>query len=198
MNMRNLFIVGLLVIVGAVIASLTLVTREPKLMVSQNQAAQPAKVLAPEIPQPAPLRETPVVETKPVVKSASQEASPVAPPPEMAIQVPPPPANPGELQDPDAREALSLVGADPIAEEYWMGAIYDPSLPDKERADLMEDLNEEGLSDPKHPSPEDLVLIRNRIPAIERALAGADPFMQRHLLEALGDLHKLLTGQEVQ
>src|SRR5690348_2473627 len=51
------------------------------------------------------------------------------------------------LQDPIARVALSLVGMDPDAEDYWFAAINDLTLPANERQNLIEDLNEEGLSD---------------------------------------------------
>ena len=102
------------------------------------------------------------------------------------------------LQDPDARLALSLVGVDAEAEQYWMTAIFNPNLPEEERADLMEDLNEEGLADPKHPTPEDLILIANRLGPIEDAMQGADPFMQEHLAEAYKDLLNLLAGKPAQ
>jgi hypothetical protein len=71
------------------------------------------------------------------------------------------------LMDPFARIALTFVGADPDAEDYWFAAINDLSLPANERQDLIEDLNEEGLSDPKHPTIEDLPLIFNRLALIE-------------------------------
>lgn len=100
-------------------------------------------------------------------------------------------ANKRELLDPLAREALSLVGADPEAESYWIDAIYDTSLPDKEREDLMEDLNEDGLSDPKRPGPQDLPLILNRLAIIEELAPNADEFMLRHLGEAYKDLVNL-------
>ena len=72
-------------------------------------------------------------------------------------------------KDPLARDALALVGLDPGAEEYWYAAINDPDLSAHERQDLIEDLNEEGLSDPKHPGPEDLPVILNRLRVIEAA-----------------------------
>jgi hypothetical protein len=72
-----------------------------------------------------------------------------------------------ELQDPFARIALSFVGVDPEAEDYWFAAINDLSLPANERQDLIEDLNEEGLSDPQHPTIDDLPLIFNRLALIE-------------------------------
>jgi hypothetical protein len=73
------------------------------------------------------------------------------------------------LQDPLAREALALVRLDPGAERYWYAAINDPDLSAHERQDLIEDLNEEGLSDPKHSAPEDVPLILSRFQLIEAA-----------------------------
>jgi hypothetical protein len=72
-----------------------------------------------------------------------------------------------------ARDALSYVGVDPAAEAYWFEAINDPSLPAEERQNLIEDLNEDGLSDPKHPTPDDLPLIMNRLWLIETVASGA-------------------------
>lgn len=81
-----------------------------------------------------------------------------------------PAANPASKEspkDPIAREALTLVGLDPEAEAYWFEAINDMSLPPNERQDLIEDLNEEGLPDPKHPTLDDLPLILSRLELIE-------------------------------
>ena len=69
--------------------------------------------------------------------------------------------------DPFARIALAFVGEDPDAEDYWFAAINDLSLPANERQDLIEDLNEEGLSDPEHPTIDDLPLIFSRLALIE-------------------------------
>ncbi len=71
------------------------------------------------------------------------------------------------LEDPIARVALTFVGVDPDAEDYWFAAINDLSLPANERQNLIEDLNEEGLSDPMHPTLDDLPLIFNRLALIE-------------------------------
>ncbi len=86
-----------------------------------------------------------------------------------------------------AREMLAYVGADPEAEEYWFAAINDPDLPAKERQDLIEDLNEDGLSDPKHPGREDLPLILNRIALIEKIAPTAVDQVNR---DALAEAHK--------
>ena len=86
---------------------------------------------------------------------------------------------------------MSFVGVDPDAESTWLEAIFNPNLPAKEREDLIEDLNEQGLSDPKRPGPEDLPVILNRIALIEKITPDADPFMLPHLREAHKDLQNL-------
>jgi hypothetical protein len=95
-------------------------------------------------------------------------------------------------QDPMARAALSFVGLDPEAEDYWIGAINDPSLPGEERSNLIEDLNEDGLSDPKHPTMADLALIMNRLWLIEEISGYAmDQVNADAFLEAYKDLLNL-------
>src|SRR5205807_605310 len=74
------------------------------------------------------------------------------------------------FQDPVAREALSLVGMDVNAELYWFAALDDPALPKSERQDLIDDLNEEGLADPKHPTVDDLPLLLARIEILGEAM----------------------------
>ena len=102
-------------------------------------------------------------------------------------------------QDPDARAALSLVGANPEAEAYWVSAINDPNLPANERKDLIEDLNEDGLSDPKHPGAEDLPLIVNRLRLIdELAPYALDQVNADAFQEAQKDLLAMLDGKPVQ
>ncbi len=69
--------------------------------------------------------------------------------------------------DPVAREALGLVGVDPDAEQYWFEALNNPALPQTERQDLIDDLNEQGLADPKHPSLDELPMLLARIELLE-------------------------------
>jgi hypothetical protein len=163
---------------------------------------QPAPQRAPD---KAPLQPTavPVAQTPPPESAASPEetAAPtvhsVAPAPltrQLSKTVPAPtspntkpPKEP--LSDPEARDALALVGLDPNAEQYWLEAIYDTSLPDKEREDLMEDLNEVGFADPKNVTANDLPLIVNRLEILEELKPTInDPFMSEHLGEAYKDL----------
>jgi len=196
MNTRNPLVFGLVAAIGIAIASMVAANRKAETMVAKEQGIQPTAI---EVAEPSQTLSPPEISVMETVVSAQKESAPVAPAARtqvVAVRAIPP-ANAKELQDPDARAALSLVGNDPVAEEYWMAAIFDPSLPDKERADLMEDLNEEGLSDPKHPGPEDMPLIVNRIRLIEAVAPQADEFMLPRLVEAYKDLHNLLAGKEV-
>jgi hypothetical protein len=96
------------------------------------------------------------------------------------------------LQDPIARVALTFVGMDPDAEDYWFAAINDLTLPANERQDLIEDLNEEGLEDPRHPTIDDLPLIINRLALIETiAPDAADQVNADAFMEAYKDLLNL-------
>jgi hypothetical protein len=103
------------------------------------------------------------------------------------------------IQDPTARMALSLVGADPDADAYWVSAINDPSLSANERKDLIEDLNEDGLSDPKHPGADDLPMIWSRINLIEQLGPSAmDQVNAAAFAEAYKDLVNLAMGNGAQ
>jgi hypothetical protein len=97
------------------------------------------------------------------------------------------------LRDPLARVALSLVGADATAEQYWAAAINDPSLSAKEREDLIEDLNEVGFADPQNPTPDEIPLIVNRLQIIEQyAPFAMDDNNARSFAEAYKDLSGML------
>jgi hypothetical protein len=138
--------------------------------------------------------------TPPRIRHAQQEIQPAKSP----APSPAPQQRTGKAprQDPMARVALSLVGVDPSAEEYWAMAINDPSLSDNEREDLIEDLNEEGFEDPKNPTLDELPLIINRLQIIEDyAPSAMDEVNARSFAEAYKDLFNMyvrLTGQPAQ
>jgi len=142
--------------------------------------AVPPEEIAPQqnAPPPTPLPQTNTPRNKRPQPAGGQPAQ------GKGSQKPP-------LQDPMARAAMSLVGVDPDAEAYWLAAIFDSSLPDQEREDLIEDLNEEGLSDHKRPGPEDFPVIMNRLAIISEVAPHADEFMLPHLREAYKDLLNL-------
>ncbi len=94
-----------------------------------------------------------------------------------------------DAKRPEVRTILARVGADHEAEALWLQSINDASVPAKERKDLIEDLNEDGFSDPAKPSREDLALINNRIQLIDRLLPSAmDKVNEAAFLEARKDL----------
>jgi hypothetical protein len=76
-------------------------------------------------------------------------------------------------REPLARLALSFVGADTQANEFYARTINDPVLTRSDRQNLIEDLNEDGFADPKNLTLQDLPLIQNRIAFIEELAPGA-------------------------
>jgi hypothetical protein len=159
-------------------------------LVAPNSQPAPTVQIAPNPPAPeiAPPQESlsPTVEpVKPVAVRSKAKTQKIA-------QNQPSQKTPKEpLHDPDARDALALVGLDQQAEQYWLQAIFDTNLPDKEREDLMEDLNEVGFADPKNLTSDDLPLIASRLNLIEQIGSNVDPFMKEHLDEAYKDLSNM-------
>jgi hypothetical protein len=155
----------------------------PVLVVAPAPDGSPqTKANAPAGRAPAPAQ--PPVGGKSPATPASDPAAPV-----LVI-------NGYEVQDPMARVALGFVGSDPEANAYWLGAINDPAMPPEERKDLIEDLNEDGLSDPDHPSAQDLPTIVARLQILEQLLPNAlDDVNREAMAEAYKDLYNLLHGQ---
>jgi hypothetical protein len=203
MNTKKTLALGLSAIIVIIDVGMVLVgQRNAETTINKKSAGQPAatpakKNSAPTLSTPEP--EVSVIETKAPVQTAPVNVSPVPKRQNATARVAPPGGGKEPIQDPDAREALSLVGADPVAEQYWMAAINDPSLPANERKDLIEDLNEDGLSDPKHPGPQDLSLILSRIRLIESlAPLAMDSVNADAFDEAYKDLKNMLAGKPVQ
>lgn len=198
MNAKKILVLSLAVALVAVMADMLIAGRKTESLVVLERVTQaptnPILVIS-EATSPG---EIPTVEIKPPIQPAQADIQPTVKPQKIAVQTSPPAKGKEPVQDAVARVALSFVGVDSDAEAYWLGAIYDSSLPDQEREDLMEDLNEDGLSDPKHPGPQDIPLILNRIALIEEIAPTADPFMQDHLGEAYKDLNNMLAGKPVQ
>jgi hypothetical protein len=180
-------VLGLIVAGGIVAAVLSQQKPAPKVAVAPPPQARP---VAP-VTEPISVAVPESIPEEPVNEPQVQPAPKPKPTPRPIAQAPA--VNPGKepLHDPDARDALALVGLDPDAEQYWLDAICDTSLPDNERADLMEDLNETGFADPKNLTVDDLPLITNRLRLIAQIAPQLDPFMQKHLGEAYGDLTQM-------
>jgi hypothetical protein len=91
---------------------------------------------------------------------------------------------------PLARDALAAVGSDPIAEGVWLAAINDPSMPPRDRSDLIEDLNESGFADPENVSSDELPIVLSRLELIEQVAPEA---MDDTNAAAFAEAHKDLS-----
>jgi len=65
-------------------------------------------------------------------------------------------------KEPLARVALAFVGANQQAGELFHTAVLDQALLPDQKRELVEDLNQDGLSNKKAPTPEELKIIANR------------------------------------
>ena len=92
-------------------------------------------------------------------------------------------------REPLARVALTWVGTDDRAEQFYQAAINDPNLPANARKNLVEDLNQDGFKNPKQLGATDLPLIERRLAFIEKtAPAAKDPVLVAAFAEAKKDL----------
>ena len=193
MKTKTVFAPGVAVVGIAFAGWLLFQPAAPRPMAQKNLEIISAPAAEKNLAAPAAPTE-PGLDPAPVEKVSGLMARALTPPTTNASVASAPGKKPKEpLRDPAARAALGLVGVDIGAEAYWLGAIFDPSLPDQEREDLIEDLNEEGLSDTKRPGPQDLPVILHRLALIEEIASSADDFMLPHLGEAYNDLANLAT-----
>src|SRR4051794_31850774 len=140
-------VVALLLLCVAIVIFLKYPPKSGMAKPSSVQAAAPDVINTPAEQPPQVSAAQPPAAAQPVAENADAREKPKDPPPAKKN---PKPKDEKVVQDPLSRVALSLVGVDPAAEDYWLGAVFDPSLPQSERQDLVDDLNEQGLPDPKH------------------------------------------------
>ena len=161
-----------------------------------TQAAPPARPLKANEPNPQPQVIAPAAPAPPVAPEPAPEA-PSAPP--VKTQTAPAQAAPTQPNLATAREALSYVGIDADAEEYWYRTINDPGLSANERQNLIEDLNEDGFADPRNPTLDELPLIVSRLLLIEDVAGdamdqvNADAFQEAY--KDLVNMYQALTRQ---
>ena len=95
-----------------------------------------------------------------------------------------------------ARVALSYVGVSEQAGQLFHSAVNDPTLKPDHRRELVEDLNTDGLSNKKNPTPEDLQIVASRYDLTQAYLrqdyVQNDKVLNKAFLEADKDLRKLL------
>jgi len=95
-----------------------------------------------------------------------------------------------------ARVGLAYVGVSQEAGELWHSAMLDTTLKPDHRRELVEDLNTDGLSNKKNPTPQDLQIIAKRYELTQAYLqqdyTQTDPVLRKAFLEADKDLRNML------
>jgi hypothetical protein len=99
-------------------------------------------------------------------------------------------------KEPLARVALTYVGADPQAIALFHTALLDPSLLPDQKRNLVEDLNQDGISNRKAPTPEDLQIMTKRYELtqayLQQEYVQNDATLNAAFREADKDLRKML------
>ena len=99
-------------------------------------------------------------------------------------------------KEPLARVALSYVGANAQALDLYHTALLDPSLLPDQKRNLVEDLNQDGITNRKAPTPEDLQIIAKRYELtqayLQQGYVQNDPVLNAAFREADKDLRKML------
>ncbi len=86
-------------------------------------------------------------------------------------------------KEPLARLALTYVGANEQAAELFHTAVLDQTLTPDQKRNLVEDLNQDGLSNTRNPTPEELKIIANRY-KLTQAYLQQDYVLNDKLLNA--------------
>jgi len=133
--------------------------KEPEVQNIQEQQPVEEVVIEPETPAPEPV-------SPPTSPDADGQSSDAA-----QMEAAAPPERDSRLEDPAVKEqrgrtALAMIGHNPEADEVWIGIINDPSVSANARSNLIEDLNEDGLSY-RNLTMDDLPVIKYRIELIE-------------------------------
>jgi hypothetical protein len=101
-----------------------------------------------------------------------------------------------DSREPLARVGLAYVGVNQEAAELWHTAVLDTTLKPDHRRELVEDLNTDGLSNKKSPTPQDLQIIAKRYELTQAYLqqdyTQSDPVLRKAFLEADKDLRNML------
>lgn len=199
MNTKTTIGLAAIAVIGIVIAVIAIGNHKAETTVASNPVSPRPSAPAPIISETPPPPEAPTMDVVPLkAEPKKAQVQPATQKKQIANQNGQPKKAKPPIQDPDARDALSLVGADPDAEQYWVSAINNPNLPPEERKNLIEDLNEDGLSDPHDPGPQDMPLILSRIQLIEDlAPDSMDQVNADAFAEAYKDLVNLASGQPV-
>lgn len=164
------------------------VPKEPEIQDIRQQLPIKEVFVEPESPKPEPVSPRPAT----MVDADSQnnteaQAEPAAEPFEQDSFDDDP-----QAKERRARLALAMIGHDPDADGVWIQLINDPSLSASARSNLIEDLNEDGLSY-RNLTLDDLPVIEYRLELIEDLLPYAmDEVNSDAFKEARKDLQNMV------
>lgn len=211
-SIRHLAVAALVLVaaggVGMVIREYRFRTAREKLAEEVDETAQPTEApkssqlpKEPEIrniDQPLPVEEVSVEPEAPASEPADAQSSPEAEQGGEPAQMEATTSMAGQeslLEDPKVkarrgREALAMIGHDPRADAVWIEIINDPSVSANARKNLIEDLNEDGLSY-RNLTVDDLPAIEYRIGLVEYLRPYA---MDKVNADAFDEAHKDLVN----
>ncbi len=156
--------------------------KEPDIQNTQEQLPVEEVPVEPEPPEPASPPTSPQTEGQ---SDTADQAGPAAAPTEQDSRFDDPVA-----KEQRGRAALALIGHNPEADEVWIQIINDPTVSANARKNLIEDLNEDGLSY-RNLTRDDLPVIKYRIELIE----GLRPYaMDKTNADAFDEAHKDLVN----
>ena len=162
--------------------------KEPEIQNIQEQLPIEEVFVEPESPAPEPVGPPPTSMAD--AESQSNTEAQAEPPVEQFEQE-------SQFDNPQAKEqrarvALSMIGYDPDADDVWIRLINDTSLSENARSNLIEDLNEDGLSY-RNLTLDDLPVIEHRLELIEDLLPYAmDQVNEDAFKEARKDLENMV------
>jgi type IV secretory pathway VirB10-like protein len=156
----------------------------PKEPETQEQLPIEEVVVEPEPPAPEPVSPPKSLDAE-NQSNTTVQAEPAAAPSDQDQR-----SNDPAVKEQRGRTALAMIGRNPEADEVWIQTINDPSLSANARSNLIEDLNEDGLSY-RNLTSDDLPVIKYRIQLIEELSPYA---MDKTNADAFDEAHKDLVN----
>ncbi len=156
------------VAIGMVVRELCILSSQEKDVAQAPKVVRPVEApVIPDVREEVPVEEAIIepepIEPEPVIAEADEPSDT-----SVQAQIPAEPV----YEDPKskakrARAALAWIGRDPAADADYIQLINDPTVSANDRHNLIEDLNEDGFSDPDNPTLDDLPMIKYRIDLID-------------------------------
>ena len=153
--------------------------KEPETQNIQEQSPIEEVSVEPEPPAPEPVSPPKSLDAE-NQSNTTVQAEPAAAPSDQDQR-----SNDPAVKEQRGRTALAMIGRNPEADEVWIQIINDPSLSANARSNLIEDLNEDGLSY-RNLTSDDLPVIKYRIQLIEELepyamdKVNSDAFQEAH------------------